>query len=484
MKACPMEESSGCTVKVKVFEDNEVGYTDAGKKKKRKILSFKTMQCKEFLIMFKDHLKKFIQHNFIYRWQAEQMKECILRFPEDVVVSVVDFAENYTLKEQNEVQTMHWYSDQVTIFVHITYVRLAGVVNKYYHFYISDDKSHDTLFVQHCFMLHYQWLKELGVAFKQHWVWSDGAVSQFKARRPFYFVARYGTLTGIRMMHHFSSSGHGKGEHDGAGAVIKRHLTHEQLKPNGVKLQNGAEVVWFLRETMSTGADATYPSKARVVSRVFWEIKVGDVDRSNKWDCKDIPNARGLHCVSGYSLTNGKSLKCRPLSCFCSACMHGQWRRCSNSAHVASWEYVTIEPSDDIEEEEIDDPTYEGHHDALTDALLIGDNFVVPAAHDNDELVDFYVLKCTHKKVCIDSPLQDAWGNVCARGSFVVKGIWYHQKAKNPYEYKLLRSKPEACMLSHLVRAIKFPMESRGQNKFMMSHEAYEAIYNTIPFDM
>ena len=61
------------------------------------------------------------------------------------------------------------------------------------------------------------------------------------------------------MTHHFSGSRHGKGEHDGAGSVIKRHLTHEQLKPNGVKLQNATEVVMFLRETMSTGADAIYP---------------------------------------------------------------------------------------------------------------------------------------------------------------------------------------------------------------------------------
>ena len=101
-------------------------------------------------------MRKFIHHNFIYRWKAEQIKECILQFPEDVVVSVVDFAENYTFKEQNEVQTMHWYFDQVTIFVHITYVCVANVVNKYYHFYIFDNKCHDTLFDQHCFVLHYE----------------------------------------------------------------------------------------------------------------------------------------------------------------------------------------------------------------------------------------------------------------------------------------------------------------------------------------
>ena len=120
----------------------------------------------------------------------------------------------------------------------------------------------------------------------------------------------------------------------------------------------------------------------------------------------------------------------------------------------------------------------------MTDALVVGDNFVVPAPLDNPEHVDFYVLKCTHEKVCLDSPLEDTWGNVCPRGSFVVKGVWYQQKARNPYEYKLLHSKPESCMFSHLVRAIKFPMESKGRNNFIMSREVYKAVYNNIPFDM
>ena len=174
---------------------------------------------------------------------------------------------------------MHWYSDQVTIFVHITYVRVAGVVHKYFHFYISDDKSHDTLFVQHCFMLHHQWLQQLGIAVKEHWVCSDGAASQFKARRPFYFVARYGTLTGARMTWNFSGSGHEKGEHDGAGAVVKQTLTREQLLADGVKLQCAADAVKFLRENCSHGATSTFmPAKKQIVRRIFWEVKAGDID--------------------------------------------------------------------------------------------------------------------------------------------------------------------------------------------------------------
>lgn len=98
-------------------------------------------------------------------------------------------------------------------------------MRKTLHFFISDDRKHDTLFVQHCFMLHWQWMKNKGLDANQHWVWSDGAASQFKAKRPFYFVGRYAGLTGKFMVWNFFGSGHGKGEHDGAGAVVKRALT-------------------------------------------------------------------------------------------------------------------------------------------------------------------------------------------------------------------------------------------------------------------
>ncbi|KAI5074791.1 hypothetical protein GOP47_0010752 [Adiantum capillus-veneris] len=58
---------------------------------------------------------------------------------------------------------------QLTIFVHITYFRIA------------------------------EWLKKFGLNIRRHWVWSDGAASQFKARRPFYFLARYSVFTRWKM---------------------------------------------------------------------------------------------------------------------------------------------------------------------------------------------------------------------------------------------------------------------------------------------
>ena len=141
---------------VKIFKDIQVRETDSGKKKKRKVLSHKEMQPRELIDLFRDHLQKFIKHNFIYRWQAEQFKECLHVFPDDVVVSVVDFAENYTFKEQNEIQYALVFLPGYNICPH----HICADCKKYsYHFYISDDKTHDTLFVQHCFMLHHGWLK-------------------------------------------------------------------------------------------------------------------------------------------------------------------------------------------------------------------------------------------------------------------------------------------------------------------------------------
>lgn len=187
---CPQEMNNvGSAVRWKAYEYG-TEKTKFGVEKKRIKLIYKETTPLEVIDQFKMHLKIFIAHNFRSYWQHTQFKECISNFPDDVVLSVVDFAENYTFKVQNEIQSMHWHNDQCTIMVHICYWRDNNVRKKQAIFYISDDRNHDTLFVQHCFLQHHQWLSAQGLAFKRHWVWSDGAASQFKAARPFYFVGR------------------------------------------------------------------------------------------------------------------------------------------------------------------------------------------------------------------------------------------------------------------------------------------------------
>jgi hypothetical protein len=78
------------------------------------------------------------------------------------ILTYIDFAENYTFQVQNEIQSIYNHSSQITILVQVTYfvvsIEVASddtvqLVRETY-YYISDDKTHDTLFVQHCLMQH------------------------------------------------------------------------------------------------------------------------------------------------------------------------------------------------------------------------------------------------------------------------------------------------------------------------------------------
>jgi hypothetical protein len=41
------------------------------------------------------------------------------------------------------------------------------------HYWISNDPKHDTLYVQHCFQQHGQWLYRKGVCPTEHWAFSN-----------------------------------------------------------------------------------------------------------------------------------------------------------------------------------------------------------------------------------------------------------------------------------------------------------------------
>jgi hypothetical protein len=78
-------------------------------------------------------------------------------------------------------------------------------------------------------------------------VYSDGCSAQFKCATTMYFVARYPMLTkGCMMRWNYFETTHGKGEWDGAGAVVKRALSVEQIQNPLRPLGNAGQVIDFL----------------------------------------------------------------------------------------------------------------------------------------------------------------------------------------------------------------------------------------------
>ena len=203
MQLCPREGDEALPLEMQWhnFETVVHGRTRAGKENKVMRMLYKTTPAPVFLEYLTLKLRPFIVHNYIAKWQAEQFKESLDTFPPDSILSAVDFAENYTFQPFHELQSMHWTSHQITILVHICYrwnpVYLADrgsdapKLLTEYHYYISDDQEHDTLFVQHCFALHWRHITDRGITPNEHIVWSDGCAAQFKSWRCWYHVARY-----------------------------------------------------------------------------------------------------------------------------------------------------------------------------------------------------------------------------------------------------------------------------------------------------
>ena len=113
----------------------------------------------DFLRKFEAEIYKYTKHSHRAQWQDLQFKKYCEFFPPGTILSVIDFAENYTFVPQKEIQSEYYHFDQVSMLVHILYRHAEQNVDhiesmsenrhiiKEYHFYISDDRTHDTCFV-------------------------------------------------------------------------------------------------------------------------------------------------------------------------------------------------------------------------------------------------------------------------------------------------------------------------------------------------
>ena len=83
---------------------------------------------------------------------------------------------------------------------------------------MSDDRSHSHEFLQHFFKNYFDLLQERDISMYRHIIWSDNCASQFKNACMFYWLCRMHVERGVPHIRSFFEFGHGKGEHDGAGA--------------------------------------------------------------------------------------------------------------------------------------------------------------------------------------------------------------------------------------------------------------------------
>ena len=94
-------------------------------------------------------------------------------------------------------------------------------------------------------------LKSREIKFNEHWIWSYGSIGQFKSSRSFFWLFFLHKKTSIKHCWNFFETGHGKGEHDSAGACIKGAHRRYQMNPSTSRLVNIKEVVQWCISALS-----------------------------------------------------------------------------------------------------------------------------------------------------------------------------------------------------------------------------------------
>jgi len=315
----------------------------------------------------------------------------------------------------------------------------------------------------------------------------------------------------------FFESGHGKGEHDGAGkrmglmtnlpnlvkfalylmylvflgACVKSALRRYQLKPDAELLDNAQKVVQWCTSNMTLSASSTssWPSRQEIskgIFRFFWEIS--SVDRSRQFTCRTVQGTQKLHSVSTFS-SSPPTIRIRGLACYCEYCMVGLFHDCTSKLYVLPWQLVTLYP--DIEDEnqiEVShvEPQFMVDYDDLTDIMEIGDVFAVIAGEDNDEGVDYYLLQCNSIKSKLVDSIVDDYGIDYSRGDMVVKGTYFvyvPSRAKRYLAYERFNVEKTSIQFSHLVIGTKLRMTTtmyKGKERFQLLISDHERLLDVI----
>ena len=152
----------------------------------------------------------------------------------------MDYAENYSCRAQDEVQTAHWNQEQVTLYTSVTWFR-DHICS---HVIVSDSQSHNKSTVV---PFTHKLLDEKPSDVTHVKIWTDGPPSQFKNQ----FAMASMNMSkkhNVKLSWNFSATSHGKGPVNGVGATLKRHAM-EKVQTSKVTINNVNEFYQAVRDS-------------------------------------------------------------------------------------------------------------------------------------------------------------------------------------------------------------------------------------------
>lgn len=197
----------------------------------------------ELLQEIEAQLPKYKTHCYVKREQSQFFEKSRLETSDTDGVMQIDFAENFSIISQDEIQSAHWRHPQVTLFTCCVWLQKGQKVASY--IVVSEVLSHDKTSVWIYLKLIIEHLMIDHPALKKLIIFSDGCAAQFKNRYTISSVFYSTEDWGVKVDWVFFATSHGKGAVDGLGAVAKRRLWNA-IKARKITLNNSRDCYEFL----------------------------------------------------------------------------------------------------------------------------------------------------------------------------------------------------------------------------------------------
>lgn len=224
-ESCMYGECENCSSTVGVLIDSDVDLQQTIKWKqwtahdKQWIVQETSGSLGQAIHALSEKLVAFKKHWFIKKKQSDHFQHAKENLLPTEAVLQMDFAENYSIISQDEIQSAHWCHGQVTIFT-----ACASFPDKTVKCFavISDNRDHNKYAVWTFMKEVLSAIKKMKPELKHIKIFTDNCAGQFKNKYSLSNLCFFEKDFGLTADWNFFASSHGKGAVDGVGAVVKR----------------------------------------------------------------------------------------------------------------------------------------------------------------------------------------------------------------------------------------------------------------------
>ena len=321
--------------------NNAVIVNTSGKSTRRKMLQDFTGSITECIDQLCEEVSKLSRHLFVAHWQQAVFKRIRQDCPPGWLVSVVDFAENYTCFHQDEIQSAYYHHQQITVSPLIAYYTCPKCKNSTVEesaVFVSPDIVHDSHAVKTFNNIFHGHIQKRGVVFHHAVQFSDGCASQFKSKRPFQDVSEHG-VDGMIFERVYFGSRHGKNMCDALGGLVKKSA-ERLVKSRLGCIRTAKEMYDFCNTKLVINPGEADTDECIHERRVFFYVD--SINRPE--DASILITLKGTHKVQSVRSVKPGVIEARNLACLCEGCKSGTYDLCVNKPYIDNWEEHILDP--------------------------------------------------------------------------------------------------------------------------------------------